>query len=528
MVTELRAHNKDLGVDPGIYAALKAANTASYVLIGKILTFLMTGIALVLITRILGPSQYGIYALAVAFASIFGSIGYFGIGTAMSKFIAEYRQGKKLQEVNNVISNALFMIVVAGVVLSLISFALNNLVAYYVFHNSSLSYVIKIVSFYIITSMLFGSVYDTLLGFGQGKQIAIVASIEAVLQAAISIILAIMGFGAIAPILGLIIGYFAGFAVGISMILRQNRVRLCRPSAKYMLKILNFSFPVAMSNISGNLLSSFGLVFLGYFVLPGLIGNASAATRVGALVSIVFDSISFALLPAFSAALADPKTKNEIGRFYGYVVYLAIALVSPMLLYMTVFSTPFSGLIFGSNYTYAPLFISIISIGLLLGVAGSYASTILISASRVRLVFKYNVAINLIVLLLLVFIVPYFDGIAYITIIYIVSPLIGDFFFIRELSKMFKVKLRFNKFIRLIVAGLITSAVAAVLYLFLSNALLLAGAVITYILLYPILATLLKGADRGDINTIKEISIGIPFVGRALAAIANYAEIGLR
>ena len=142
--------------------------------------------------------------------------------------------------------------------------------------------------------------------------------------------------------------------------------------------------------------------------------------------------------------------------------------------------------------------------------------------------FKYSVAINLIVLLLLVFIVPYFDGIAYITIIYIVSPLIGDFFFIRELSKMFKVKLRFNKFIRLIVAGLITSAVAAVLYLFLSNALLLAGAVITYILLYPILATLLKGADRGDINTIKEISIGIPFVGRALAAIANYAEIGLR
>ena len=283
-----------------------------------------------------------------------------------------------------------------------------------------------------------------------------------------------------------------------------------------------------MSNISGNLLSSFGLVFLGYFVLPGLIGNASAATRVGALVRIVFDSISFALLPAFSAALADPKTKNEIGRFYGYVVYLAIALVSPVLLYMAVFSAPFSSLIFGSGYIYTPLFISIISIGLLLGVAGSYASTILISASRVRLVFKYSVAINLIVLLLLVFIVPYFDGIAYITIIYIVSPLIGDFFFIRELSKMFKVKLRFNKFIRLVVAGLITSAVAAVLYLFLSNVLLLAGATVIYMLFYPILATLLKGADRGDINTIKEISIGIPFVGRALAAIANYAEIGLR
>ena len=118
-------HNREFNkVAASMDIGAKTANTASYVLIGKILTFLMTGIALVLVTRILGPSQYGIYALAVAFASIFGSIGYFGIGTAMSKFIAEYRQGKKLQEVNNVISNALFMVVVAGVVLSLISLRL--------------------------------------------------------------------------------------------------------------------------------------------------------------------------------------------------------------------------------------------------------------------------------------------------------------------------------------------------------------------------------------------------------------------
>jgi len=71
-------------------------------LIGRILTFVMTGIALVIVARLLGPSQYGVYTLAVAFASIFGSIGYFGIGTAVNKFVSESKQRKGPVEIDNV------------------------------------------------------------------------------------------------------------------------------------------------------------------------------------------------------------------------------------------------------------------------------------------------------------------------------------------------------------------------------------------------------------------------------------------
>ena len=50
---------KELGMGlSGMAAGSKAANTASYVLIGRILTFVMTDIALVIVARLLGPSQY--------------------------------------------------------------------------------------------------------------------------------------------------------------------------------------------------------------------------------------------------------------------------------------------------------------------------------------------------------------------------------------------------------------------------------------------------------------------------------------
>ena len=64
---------KKNNIERSIVSGSKAASTASYVLIGKVFTFLMTGIALVIVTRILGPSQYGIYTLSVAFAGIFGT-----------------------------------------------------------------------------------------------------------------------------------------------------------------------------------------------------------------------------------------------------------------------------------------------------------------------------------------------------------------------------------------------------------------------------------------------------------------------
>ena len=46
-----------------------------------------------------------------------------------------------------------------------------------------------------------------------------------------------------------------------------------------------------------------------------------------------------------------------------------------------------------------------------------------------------------------------------------------------------------------------------------------------YILLYPPLAALLKGADIGDINTIRELSKSIPLVGWVLRALVGYAGI---
>ena len=407
----------------------KVANIAGFVLISKIITFTLSGVALILVTRLLGPTQYGIYTLAVTFAGIFGSIGYFSYGFAVNKFVAQYKQVKNKEEISHIISNSLFLVLVTGGALTILCSLFSGLISQYIFHTSTMSYVIVVVSLWIITSMIAGVVYESLLGFGDGKHVAVIVGVQSFFQASISIGLALLGFGALAPILGLVIGYFLEGIVGLWIILRYNGLSLKAPSFSYIWKLLEFSVPLVLSLVFSSIIGSFGLLFLGYHVLPSIIGNIGIASKTGTLIGVLFDSISLAILPTLSAAFVNKKLKKGMGRIYGYIVYFAVALVSPLLFYMIIFSTPFTYSLFGSGFSYAPLYVSILGVGLLLGVAGSYASTLLISDGKVRLVLKYNLIAYFLILLLYLILIPLFGAIGYVLVAFLAGPLLVDLAF---------------------------------------------------------------------------------------------------
>lgn len=520
----------DRKADDTVYHSLvagsKATNVASYVLIGRLLTLLMLGISLILVTRLLGSTNYGLYTLAIAFAGIFGSIGYFGIGTALNKFISEYKQAKKKDEINAIISNAIFILLVAGAVFFSFCILFSGILSQYVFHTVALSYLIILVAPYIVFLILFGAFYDALVGLGNGKQIMIVSVTQAFFQAAVSIGLAYMlehtAYVVIAPIIGLIVGSCAGFVAGYYLVFKRNGVTLVRPSLKVIKKLLSFSAPIGLSYIGSALTGNIALIFIGYFVVLPVIGSIGITARTSSLVSVIFDSVGFALLPAFSAALADKRLRKNIGTIYGYAIYLAIALVGPMLFYVATFSTPFSYLIFGSSYASAPLYISIMCIGLLLGVAGSYASGLLVSANHVGLVFKYNIIANILVLFFLYITAPVVGGISYVVLIFLVSPLLSGSFFIIKLRHFFKLNFRLKKISRLVIADVVVSALAFSISFFFSGYVLLILAALFFLIAYPLIVTVIGGMDRGDIETIKALSKSIPFVGGLLGMFMNY------
>ncbi len=72
------------------------ASVASLMVFGRFAAMFVSGITFIIVARLLGPSVYGIYVLAISYAGFFGGIADLGVSTALNKFIAQYRaSGKK-------------------------------------------------------------------------------------------------------------------------------------------------------------------------------------------------------------------------------------------------------------------------------------------------------------------------------------------------------------------------------------------------------------------------------------------------
>ena len=63
---------------------------------------------------------------------------------------------------------------------------------------------------------------------------------------------------------------------------------------------------------------------------------------------------------------------------------------------------------------------------------------------------------------------------------------------------------------------------------FFGGALMLVVSALVFVLFYPLLVTMLGGADIGDVETIKKLSKNVPVAGRLISIMLDYAAVGIR
>src|SRR5271157_4100281 len=121
-----------VGSENAFELGTQAATTASAALFGRVFTIVIAGIAFVLVARLLGPTQYGIYSVAMAFVAFFTTIGESGMGVTFSKFVAEYSSRNDKKKLAELLLNGYCILLVMCTAFSLIAFALSGFMASYV------------------------------------------------------------------------------------------------------------------------------------------------------------------------------------------------------------------------------------------------------------------------------------------------------------------------------------------------------------------------------------------------------------
>jgi O-antigen/teichoic acid export membrane protein len=501
----------------------KTARLAGYVFLSRTLAMGIAGIALLVVARVLGSGLFGVYALAIAMAGLFDIIGDLGIGMTFSKFTAEYSGARNARKMSELVSNGVFILFAFGLVMTVAAFLSSGFLASYLLHSTEYVYVLQLASLTILLSMMYG-VNNVFYGLGRGGQFALTTTMQTIAQSLASIGLAVLGFGAVAPVAGLIVGYIVGIALTFYVILCVARIRLVMPSLKSIKKLMEFSMPVAAYNTLTNQMINLGPIVLGVFATTMIVGNYSIASKVGTLISSLTEAIVLSLLPAFATTIAS-RHSHRISKLYNYSVHISLVLVTPLLLTIALLSKPFTFTAFGGGYSIAPLYVSVVSIGVLIGIIGLYTSTLLIGSNKVKEVMKASIAIAAVQILAIFLLVPEFKGIGLVVVMFIITPIVSVALYTREAGRSMGVHLATKKIFRVILAGLISAALLLPLMLALHGnyAVLLIAAAVEQIIAYPPIVAAVKGVTRSDLEVLKGITRSVPMFSTIIGVLAGYS-----
>jgi O-antigen/teichoic acid export membrane protein len=503
------------------------ANMASFLIIGKLISFFLLAASFIIVVRILGPSVYGVYTIAIAVGGFFGAVGNFGISTILTKFISEYKEKKDPKSIESALANSFAFLYIIGAILTIAVFASSTMLSNAAFHNGSYAYIIQLASLTILASIISSAATSALVGLGKGTHAAISLISLAVVQSIISVGLALVGFGASAPLIGLILGYVVSFLVTVYYIYIPNKLKAVMPTKAGLSKLIHFSSPLAASNFLGTGITNLVPIVLGIVATTAVVGNLGVASRTSNFLDIIGGAISMSLIPMFAGSIAKGDSKKRTGRLYTYSVYFSFVLIIPILIMLFVLAKPFSYTVFSGAYTLAPNYIMIFSIGFLIGIIGSYTTQLLVSANKVKKILKYNAIIALIQLLLIPIMIPLLQGIGAALLLFLITPLLINVFFIREIKREFDVDFWVPKLLRVVLANLIIGIILVPLVLVFGNNYipLIAASVVAVLIAYPPILALTKGIGAKETSLIKRMSLEIPLLGNPIRKLAQYSEM---
>lgn len=470
---------------------------------GEIATSVITLILLIFLARILQPTAFGIYAIAVSFNMILSIASNFGIGSAFRKMIPEMKKTERAK-IRELLGNGYFVATVFGLIIAIAGILASGYIAVNIYHNSALILVLEIAAFAELFSVLFNLTQGALVGLGQVKEATIANAAYSVFYLLGSVLLVLAGYGVVGAVSGLLVGLVLGTLIGVAYVIKKIGFFFVKPTKKIIKRLTDFSMPVMASYVATQGAQNFSVLILAVYALSSVVGNYGAAFKLARFVEIIITSMTFILLGTFAGALAKKKTAERIGEIYNNSIYYSALFLFPLIAYSVSVSQPITNLLFGASYTTAPLYFAIIVVGMALGLIGSYAGTLIVSAGDTKKFMRYQVGAVLVQLALLFILTPLYQVTGVLVALYLITPLMLNLLYMRALEAQFKFKHTFGQLAKVtiisIVIGLLLYYVSYVMHE--SKWSLLVNAVVL-LLVFPPLAVLTGAATRENLEFIK-------------------------
>ncbi len=334
----------------------KVAKGAIWYFSAFVLTAAFAYLSKVLLARILGPAEYGLFVLSMTVAYIFSSFAQSGVAPAVSYFVPKYRKSKRL---GSVLSTLLWILGISIAIIGLLLLLFPNQISK-VFGEPNLVPYLPYIFIFIVTYSFTGLLKNFFRGIEKEK-IVLVDLIRAVSFFVLAVALTLIYSSALTPLLVYILIYTA--LLSILSYSAKKYIKLHKPRSEYAREIMYFSVSMFFVGIFSMVLRWTDVWMISYFMDTKYVGIYNVAASTASLLGYFIGSFMFLYFPIATRLLSNGK-KAEVRDLATKIVFWNSLIVSPIFFMLFTFSKQIVGFLFGLDYSLAAIPLSILSFGL--------------------------------------------------------------------------------------------------------------------------------------------------------------------
>jgi len=372
-------------------------------IVGMIIGYAFT----LIVTRNLGASAWGIFALCLTVLQIISVIGKLGLDTALLKFIAQYNAQRKIKMAKYIYFKSIIIIVSLSFLLSISFYYLSSLLAERVFGKPHLASYFKLISFTLIPFVLLSINSESLRAFKKIKEYTTLQNILPFLCTFIffSIFFYILDIknikvAIIAYILGISISFFISFLL-LNKEFSNKNGELEKISLR---QILSVSFPMFLSSSLFMVMSWTDTIMLGMWRPEEEVGIYNVAVRLSMITSFTLGAINSIAAPKF-AEFWGKRNLEGLKRIAQQSTKLIFWTSAPILVLYILFPKFFMG-IFGEEFRKGASALVFLTIGQFVNAACGSVGYILQMTEKHKIFQNILLIATLINLILNIFLIP--------------------------------------------------------------------------------------------------------------------------
>jgi len=507
--------------------ALKMGKTSAtgsfHLFIGQTTSTIIMAIGTIILTRLMLPEEYGLYAIALMPPLMINLFRDWGVNSAMTKYIANLRAKNKQNDIHDLLIAGLTFEITTGLALSFLSLFLASFIATTIFHRPESTPLISIASITIFSGALLTASQSSFIGFEKMQFNSLTMICQSIVKTIAAPLLVFLGYGVLGAVLGYTLSSLTAGITGLAILYfiffrKQRKTKTNRNGTFKTLKMmLHYGVPLSISSILAGFRIQFYSFMMAFFCSDIMIGNYRAATNFAVLLTFFTFPIATVLFPAFSKL--DPQNEHQLLKniFTSSTKYTALLLV-PATMAVIVLSKPMISTLFGEKWVYAPLFLTLYVINNLFVVFGSLSmGSFLAGLGETKMLMKLSLLTLSIGLPLAFLLIPTL-GITGVILGTIFAGLPSMFLGLHWIWKRYEAKADFKSSTKIFTASAI-AAITTYSFLTFINAAdwitLITGGII-FLAAYTITAPTIGAINQSDINNLRTMLSGLGIISKLM------------